>query len=50
MASKKTSQTTDEATPKKRTRKKKEVVETPIETVETTEFDVECSNGKGDDE
>ena len=32
---------------KKTTRKKKDVVETPAE---TTEFDLECSNGKGEDE
>lgn len=48
MATKKT--TTDETPKKKTTRKKKEVVETPNEVIETTEFDLECSNGKGEDE
>lgn len=53
MPSEKENKTTDvvKAAPKKKTtRKKKEVVETPVETVETTEFDLECSNGKGEDE
>ena len=50
MPTKKENETTDvvKAAPKKKTtRKKKEVVETPVE---TTEFDIECSNGKGEDE
>lgn len=53
MPSEKENKTTDvvKAAPKKKTtRKKKEVAETPVETVETTEFDLECSNGKGEDE
>jgi hypothetical protein len=53
MPSKKENETTEVAkvAPKKKTtRKKKEVVETPVEAVETTEFDLECSNGKGEDE
>ena len=50
MPSKKEKDTTEVAkvAPKKKTtRKKKDVVETPAE---TTEFDLECSNGKGEDE
>lgn len=53
MPSKKENETTDvvKAAPKKKaTRKKKEVVETTDEVIETTDFDLECSNGKGEDE
>ena len=55
MPSDKENETTEVAkvAPKKVTRRKKEVVEAPVETVETvetTEFDIECSNGKGEDE
>lgn len=53
MPSKKENETTDvvKVAPKKKApRKKKEVVETPAEVIETTDFDLECSNGKGEDE
>ena len=56
MPSDKENETTEVAkvAPKKKvTHRKKDVVETPVETVETvetTEFDLECSNGKGEDE
>ena len=44
MPSKKENETTEVV---KETHEEKDVVETPVE---TTEFDLECSNGKGEDE